>query len=280
MQGGVRMAQIALIQAADFFIEKDAVRQPMHAMHHHATHELYYQIQGEREYFIEDRFFKIREGDLVLIPRGLLHRTAGRGTTRFLVHVSDKFLMRFFTKEALGELFSGGPLVFRGEELLRDRISDLLHTLLAEYHRPDRTLSDANDRVLAGYLYQILFAVMCANNLYVPEAFADERIAQVIKYINENYGSIKDIEEIAARFFISKFHLCRIFNKNLGIPLVTYLNTIKIREACTMIKEGRYNLTEIAMKCGFNSSSYFCKVFKSEKGISPTEYKKKKKLSK
>ena len=96
----------------------------------------------------------------------------------------------------------------------------------------------------------------------------------MVKYINENYNQITDIEEIAEHFFISKFHLCRIFNKNLGIPLITYLNTIKIREACTLICQGRLNLTEIAIRCGFNSSSYFCKVFKNEKGLSPTEYKK------
>ena len=41
-----------------------------------------------------------------------------------------------------------------------------------------------------------------------------------------------------------------------------------------LMKRGSYNLTEIAMECGFNSSSYFCKVFKNEKGISPTEYRK------
>ena len=128
--------------------------------------------------------------------------------------------------------------------------------------------------MLAGYLYQLLFMMHYTPNTYVPHDYADGRIAQVIKYINENYSQINDIEEIAERFFISKFHLCRIFNKNLGIPLVTYLNTIKIREACKMIRAGGHNLTDIAMQCGFNSSSYFCKVFKSEKGVSPTEYKK------
>ena len=41
-----------------------------------------------------------------------------------------------------------------------------------------------------------------------------------------------------------------------------------------MIREGNSNMTDIATNCGFNSASYFCKVFKKEKGISPTEYRK------
>jgi AraC-like DNA-binding protein len=36
----------------------------------------------------------------------------------------------------------------------------------------------------------------------------------------------------------------------------------------------KLNLTEIATRSGFNSSSYFCKVFKAEKGVSPTVYRK------
>ena len=112
-------------------------------------------------------------------------------------------------------------------------------------------------------------------NTYVPHAYTDERITRIIQYINENYNHITDIDQIAEHFFISKYHLCRYFRKNLGIPLMSYLNTIKITQACRMMKAGNSSMTQIAMECGFNSSSYFCKVFKKERGISPTEYRKK-----
>lgn len=42
-----------------------------------------------------------------------------------------------------------------------------------------------------------------------------------------------------------------------------------------MIKSSDYKLTEIATKSGFNSLPYFCKVFKDEKGVTPTAYRKK-----
>jgi AraC-like DNA-binding protein len=268
------MALIQQIESADFFIEKDLFTGAMGAMHHHASLELYYLVKGEREYFIEDAFFKLTEGDMVLIPQNLLHRTAGKGASRFLVYFSEALLQKFFTEGALAPLLSNRPCVFRPDETERARISMIFSSLLSEYTRAEREQSPPSEPLVAGYLYQLLFTMTYGNNTYVPHEYADERIAQVVRYINENYNHITDIEEIAEHFFISKFHLCRIFNKNLGIPLVTYLNTIKIREACTLIKEGHLNLTEIAIRCGFNSSSYFCKVFKSEKGLSPTEYKK------
>ena len=268
------MPQIELVESADFFIEKKEHHGTMHAMHHHRSYELYFLVKGEREYFIDDRFFKLGEGDMVLIPRTMLHRTAGRGATRFLLHFSEAFLLRYFTREALTPLLVHRPFVFRADENGRETLSRILHTLLAEYNRAEREGTPPNEVMLAGYLYQLLFAMAYTVNTYVPHDYADGRVTQVIKYINENYNHITDIEEIAAHFYISKYHLCRIFNKNLGIPLIAYLNTIKIREACKMIRHEGGSLTDIAMRCGFNSSSYFCKVFKNEKGISPTEYRK------
>ena len=47
----------------------------------------------------------------------------------------------------------------------------------------------------------------------------------------------------------------------------------KIRAACAMLEANKMTLTEIALECGFNSSSYFCKVFKKEIGISPKAYR-------
>lgn len=270
------MAQIQCIESADFFIEKDLYTTPMSVMHHHPSLELYFLVKGEREYFIEDAFFKLTEGDMVLIPQNLLHRTAGKGASRFLVYFSELLLQKFFKADALSTLLTDRPLVFRPDEGERDRIAMIFNALLVEYARAEREQQPVNEPLVAGYLYQLLFTMAYGNNTYVPHEYSDARITQVVKYINENYSHITDIEEIAEHFFISKFHLCRIFNKNLGIPLITYLNTIKIREACALIKEGKLNLTEIAMRCGFNSSSYFCKVFKSEKGLSPTEYRKQK----
>lgn len=264
------MAQIVYIDAQDFYIEKETMKVPLPAMHHHPSLELYYLVKGEREYFIDDQFFQLTEGDLVLIPSGVLHRTAGKGANRFLVYFSEEFWRRFFTPAATDHLFFNRPFVFRPDAALRERLLAFFNTLLGEFQKPD-----ADDAVLAGYLYQILFLMHHEHNTYVPKAYSDARIGEIVKYINENYNQISDISEIAAHFFISKFHLCRTFNKSLGVPLITYLNTIKVREACLMMQDGKHTLTEIATKCGFNSASYFCKVFKGEKGISPTEYKKK-----
>ena len=270
------MDQTQIVGGLDFYIEKLVSKVPLHNMHHHRSFELYFMVKGQREYFIADRFFMIHEGDLVLIPKNVFHRTAGEGGLRFLVHFSESFLEKWMTPAALHPLLEELPTVFRGEDLQRRRLNDLLTRMLAEYNRGETDQFTIDNRLLAGCLYQILFTMHYDSNAYVPGDHTDERITRIVHYINEHYDSIIDVEAIAREFYISKYHLCRFFKKNLGISLITYLNTIKIRNACRMIKEGCANLTEVAMACGFNSSSYFCKVFKKEIGISPSDYRKRK----
>ena len=62
------MAQISFLKTPDFFIERNVMKTPMQMMHHHNAFELYFVIHGEREYFIGDKFYKLFDGDAVLIP--------------------------------------------------------------------------------------------------------------------------------------------------------------------------------------------------------------------
>lgn len=265
------MPQISFEQAADFHIEKETMKVPMAMMNYHNAFELYYLVRGDREYFIGDEFYKLSEGDIVLIPPTVLHRTAGKGAARFLVHFTKEHLLRFFTNEALAVLPLDRPQAFRVEPSVRDGIERDLSKMLSDFQSGDCQADPSP--FLVGYLYRILFTLATTPNNYSAEAFADARIGQIVRYVNENFASIGDIDEIAKRFFISKFYLCRIFNKSLGLPLITYLNTIKIRSACELMQSQRLTITEVATRCGFNSSSYFCKVFKGIKGVSPAAYR-------
>lgn len=261
------MSQLKYDPIPDFYIEKAVGKTTMPHMHDHHAFELYYLCRGEREYFIGDQFYKIGEGDLVLIPHYLLHRTAGMGATRFLLYFSEDFLRRFFTDEMLSSLSFDRPIIFRADKNLRAEIENELSAMLTEY-------TEGAIAIALSRLCRLLLIISSAPNGYTAVPFSDRRIGQIVRYINENYGDINDIGQIADRFFISKYHLCRTFNKNFGLPLVSYLNTIKIRAAAELMQNEKLNLTEIATQCGFNSSSYFCKVFKAEKGVSPTVYRK------
>lgn len=265
--------QIRYVETADFWIQKKTSREPMHFMHHHNSFELFYIISGEREYFIEDEFFKMKAGDLVIVPANALHRTDGKGALRFLINFSQAYLEKFLTTDMISALPIFKPAVFRTSEEQRGRLHAKFNSLFTEYSSRAETGYIESDSAIAARFLEILLTVLNSENFYVRELSSDSRTEKIVKYINENYASISNIEEIASHFYISKYHLCRIFSQSLGTGLIAYLNTIKIRSASKMLKETDLSITEIALKCGFNSPSYFCKIFKSEKGVSPKDFR-------
>ena len=134
----------------DFYIERAVGKATMPHMHDHNAFELYWLCRGEREYFIGDQFYKIGEGDLVLIPPNVLHRTAGKGATRFLLYFSEDFLRRYFTEEMLSALSLDRTLIFRPSESLCAEIESELAVMLSEY-------ADGEMPFLASRLCHLLF---------------------------------------------------------------------------------------------------------------------------
>lgn len=274
------MSQINYVETAGFFAEQGVMKAPLNEMQYHNTVEIYYLIKGERDYFIGDDFYKLTDGDAVIIPKGVLHRTAGKGASRFLAYFNKEMLKRFFSEELIECINMDKTIVFHPDESRRDGFAAAFNSLMQEYGRLPDKKNAVESPVIAGHLFEILFIMSRGNNTYVSRDCSGGRVGDIIKYVNENYGSIKNIDEIAERFFVSKYHLCRVINRSLGVPLMTYLNTIKVKNAASMIADGRMKLTDIAIACGFNSSSYFSKVFRAEMGVSPTEYRKRMKAEK
>lgn len=255
------------------YIEKNTSRGSMTVTHYHETYEMYFLLHGKREYFIENSFYKIEEGDVVFIPKSALHRTAGRAGERILVYFSDELLKKYFSSNVLDALSLGAPAVYRAAESSETFMSDL--SGMYEAYKTHSAGDEKGEALFVGYLFRILFAISTRRNCYTQSDYSDGRIESIIRYINENYAGIDGLDELAGRFFISKYHFCRLFHKNLGVSVTAYLNTIKVRAACELLAREKTSLTEIATHVGFNSVSYFCKVFKSEMGISPSAYRKK-----
>ena len=174
----------------------------------------------------------------------------------------------------LDRLLPKEPFVFRATQTDDKQLNLLLNRIMAEYAKSERADGEADEMLLAGYLFELLFLVNTAENNYIPHSSEDNRISKIIRYINENYAHISGMEEVADKFFISKYYLCRIFKESIGVSFVSYLNTIRIKAACEMLKSTDSYLSDIAISCGFNSTPYFCKVFKDEKGVSPSEYRR------
>jgi AraC-like DNA-binding protein len=99
------------------------------------------------------------------------------------------------------------------------------------------------------------------------------RLKVVYKFIEENYQRAVSIEEISHLTHLSKAAFCRYFKKMTRLTFTEFLNQYRIEQAKRLLKSDK-NVTETCFECGFESLSYFNRIFKKVVGENPIQFKK------
>ena len=97
-------------------------------------------------------------------------------------------------------------------------------------------------------------------------------VQDVAKYITANFAEDLSLKRLSEEFAITPNYLSKQFKKLTDVALNDYINITRVSAAEKLLLSTNMNVTEVAMKCGFNDSNYFAAVFKKIKGITPKKY--------
>ncbi len=265
------------------FIWKERFQVPRNMMsnHYHDAYEVYYLLEGERDYFIKGRTYHIQKGDLILIDVNELHKTMDAPLSvheRILLNFKKDFLPTQFQNTLQNDLFA---CFHQGTNLLRlntteqDFVRDLLLKMVAENE------SAQSDSTL--YLQILLTELLIFLNRQMTQKSTGnvpfpnpihQKISEIVDYLNDNYQQDLTLGGISERFGISKYYLSRMFKEVTGFTLIEYLNSIRTKQAQKMLRTTALNVTSISENVGFDSITHFGRVFKTITGSSPLQYRK------
>ncbi|MFQ6792633.1 MAG: AraC family transcriptional regulator [Thomasclavelia sp.] len=102
--------------------------------------------------------------------------------------------------------------------------------------------------------------------------YDNERIKQVISYVENHYDEKLTLENIANEVGVSKNYLCRDFKKRVRCSIFDYITNYRILKSLELLKKD-LTITEISYQCGFNSPSFFIKKFKEKMNMAPNKYR-------
>ena len=105
---------------------------------------------------------------------------------------------------------------------------------------------------------------------------SSENLVNNIKsYLNENFADVDlNLEAVSNKFHVSSTYLSTIFKKETGETFSAYLTSIRIGVATSLLETTSFKTYEIAESTGYSDPNYFSYVFKKERGLSPTTYRK------
>ena len=253
----------------------------MSSNHYHNHYEIYYQLSGERYYFIKDRAYYVKKGDIVLINKYELHKTTYAGANtyeRILIDFKEDFLAPFTASIKDIEILA---CFNRDIPVISSSINDtgFIEGLFNKMLNENKKEAPGYNTYLSICLIELLIFINRLkdkpqnNYLEYPSAL-HKKISEIAKYINNNYTQDLSLKIIAEQFYVSQFYLSRTFKAVTGFTFTEYLNNIRIKEAQKFLKNTNLSITEIASIVGFESATHFGRVFKLVTMLSPLKYRK------
>lgn len=128
------------------------------------------------------------------------------------------------------------------------------------------------DQLIKIGLEAFLISLVRSLQSVSQSAITDGNIQSVHQYITENFRTKITLANLCFLFGMNKTTLCRDFKATYDTTILDYINSLRIREAKSYLRQNKLSITEISDILGFSSVHYFCRLFKQQTGRSPTQY--------
>ncbi|WP_343561442.1 AraC family transcriptional regulator [Sphingobacterium sp.] len=271
--------QVPIPKDRTVFIQEDLLDKFYPYMHRHEEYQLIWIKEGSGQLLVDDNVHCFERGDIFLLGSNQAHVFKNDAMDGFVQSVSVFFNLK-------GTL--SGILNLPELSMLLDFIDkngrgfQVPKIYLAQVSRRIESLKNADS---LGQLVSFFYLLKSLNRLtfklkpLTGVATADFgtgssfRITSLCDFLDNNYKEHISLNEIAEKANLTPQAFCRYFKKSTGKTFVSYVNELRVREACRLLGREDYDcISRVAYSSGFNSVTNFNRVFRSILGISPKMY--------
>lgn len=187
--------------------------------------------------------------------------------------------------ELLGHIiFSSGS----DAKLIRSRINELLimmsRTAAEVGENPDLIFEHIrafqSDDQLANNMEELCLWITKVVRAFTDVLLHDRKarhhdlIHRTMGFIQLHYGEKISLDDMARNVFMSPAYLSRTFKREVGISLIEYLNHVRVEKGKELLDRTEMKLIDVAVQTGFDSQSYFNRIFRQVTGMTPQQYRK------
>ena len=135
----------------------------------------------------------------------------------------------------------------------------------------------SKDLFVDNMLEELIIRILQTNSrkIYTEKSIGlatSNRLAYVVTFIRSNLSSNISISDLSRKACMSESNFYRVFKNELGVSPIDFINNERIKLAVSLLQDKKRSIKEIYRECGFESRSYFNRVFKSRKNMAPGDY--------
>ena len=243
--------------------------------HYHEFCKILLLVSGQGSYVVDGLRYALSPGDIVLIGSRSVHKPELAEDTayeRVIIYISPDYLQQMSTPDCdLLSVFSGE----RGHVLrLKEQRRKALFSMAAALEQS--IAGDGFGREILTHAELLRLMVELGRSMHDsaadlprPSTTRNRRVLEIMEYLDRNLAEEIDIDRLAEKFFISKFYMMRLFQKETGTTVYTYLTQKRLLKARELMNGGM-RATESCYACGFRSYSSFTRAYGKYFGTTPT----------
>ena len=280
------------------------------AFHWHKEWELIRIIKGCFPIHADETEILAKEGDILLLRDGMLHGGTPRdciyecflfdlhGLFRNLDSVK-KYLRPIYRQQLLPKIYYIGcevpeisAIISELMEVYRNQTSYNAtessmpaaiqdnYSATASYRSSLSPLGDLHELITISCISKLFTVILQTGNYSLNEEEAMntshriDQVKSVLEYIEGHYTAPITLEILAGVAGMNPKYFCRFFRSITHQTPLDYVNHYRIEQAAQKLLTTNLSVTDISLECGFNDSSYFVKVFRKYRGLTPNQYRK------
>ncbi len=243
--------------------------------HYHEFYKLLFFVSGKGGYFVEGKRYSLTPGDIILIGKQCVHRPEfepGVPCERIILYISPEFLLRESSSSCqLADCFSK-----EYDHVLRpsEKIRKTLFSIVSNIEQELSSKRYGKEIVSTGMLLRLMVEI--ARSIFYKEVQKpapmlpkSKRMLDIMHYLDSHLTEDINIDTLAEKFYISRFHMMRRFREETGTTIHSYISDHRLMLARDLISQG-IPATEVCFQCGFGSYSSFSRAYGKFFGTTPT----------
>lgn len=246
-------------------------------LHFHNMVEVGYCYHGSGEVVLNEKRYRYEDGGFTFIPQNYPH------TTNSDIMSNWEFFY-FDAEELILEAYSGN--IYKGERI-RTNISKNAYVFSAEeapclgnlvlmvFELVRQGGNYSKDSIRCTLVNIILQILRLNEKMGLPAGSENKsKIVLALEYVNDHYKDEIMICDLAECCHLSETHFRRLFQNDMNMTPIEYINLIRVQRACDFMKKEDCHMEELAARVGYQTMSTFNRNFKQIIGISPYQWKK------
>jgi AraC-like DNA-binding protein len=275
-----------VILADEIIFKPRTITLTEHEVHTHDALEISVLLENEARYHLTDRDYDGKPGDVFVFrpfePHYNLIRDSSKPAHWIMILFSPtairwfpegyKLLTPFYTMERFTPLLDGGnPYAQQIHAAAKLAVEEQSRQLPGWRTKQVGLLIDILTSIYRAFLAQR----QSVNETSEPDSTPSPGILNVIPYLLQHFQEDIDVQDVIRMSGLNKTWFYTKFRETTALSPQDFIHQLRMQHASHLLRYSDRTITEIAFECGFHSLSYFNKLFKQMREISPSEYRKK-----